>query len=180
MKSKNKVYIILLTSIVVVFSFFFSTKCWLPDDRTKQRLNYDELVTVGDWNIHIGKAEYDKKRKTMQCLVYQKADTDSPEPYKISAYLGKLSLERHLQYVVEKQKNNPDYYFVLIKNIPSDYYYVTIELTTQESEENRTESNDSDPFAESETSSTTAITDTEAVRIDYRTAASVSYETSSI
>lgn len=157
MKSHNKNYVALLVVLIAGFTVFFSSKAWLPDDRSKQNLNYNEIIGVGGWNLCISGAQYDKESGTMTCSLYQKAQTDSAGEYTITVFNGNSSLKKKLKYTVRKTANNPDYETLKITGIPSDYYYVTVELSAE---------ND-------------GMNSTMDVRIDYRIASQITSQTSS-
>lgn len=135
MKSGNKLYIILTVILIGCTVFFFSTKLWLPDDRIKEDQNYNQLITVGDWDIQIGNADYSSSSQKMSLLFYKKSSAESPEPYTMCAYLGSPDDGKKLRYNLEKQPDNPNYCMLYIYDIPAGYYYVTVEITAAESDD---------------------------------------------
>jgi len=171
MKSGNKIYIILLTAMAICFTFFFTTKLWLPDDRATQNQYYDELFSIGDWNIHVGSAQYDKAKNTLTCKIYKKGVTDDPKAYAIGVFLGNSTLQKKLSYTLTASKDNPNYVELIIKNVPSDYYYVTVKFTAQESLTDVYTSSSDDSYGDDNTDNTSGAvseTCTKDVRIDYR------------
>lgn len=179
MKSANKQYVIWSVVIVLCFVFFFTTKLWMGDDRTMRNTNYDELFTAGDWSLHVGKAYYDKAGNTLTCSVYQRAVRVSPKPYHIAVYLGRMSLNKKLQYTLEKRMDDPNMRTLRIKNVPTNYYYLTLEFTAQSSimdefnnissTDNSTYEDDNEDFGNTNTVQKQEP-DVKDIQIDYRTA----------
>jgi hypothetical protein len=133
MKSKNKRYVILTVIILVGLSFFFSTKYWLPDDRAIENSNYNESFSAGDWTLHVGDAQYDKAQSKLYCTINQMSQATSPKQYHITVFLGNPKLNNTLSYVLTEKNNDPDNAYLEVKNVPTDYYYLTVEITAPES-----------------------------------------------
>lgn len=175
MKSGNKVYVIILAVAVLFSIFFFTTKLWCPDDRKKQSDNYNEQISVGQWDIQIGNAKYDKKSKTMHCLVYSKTASDNPTKFTIACFNGKPAKDIKLRYELKQAKNEPNYAMLYIYDVPNDYYFLTVELTakaddyTSSSSSNTSSSANSEyKFNSSETTSKLSDKEVKDIKIDYR------------
>lgn len=176
MKSSNRTYVILLTVLVAGVLFFFSTTMWMPDDRIKEKDNYGETITVGTWLLRVDNAKYDKDSKTMTCRLLQRGTLDNPKPYQVTAYLGYSGDKKVLPCTIEKKENDPEMVSVKIKNVPPDYYYISLAISAR-SDFSTAAANPTDEFesaASSSSASSAAVGDmqTKTVKIDYRTAAS--------
>lgn len=178
MKSGNKVYVIVITAIVLCFAFFFSTKLWCPDDRTKQTDNYNQLITAGQWDIQIGNAKYDKSSKTISCLVYSKTTSEDPKDYSITCYNGKPSKDIKLKYELKQAQDDPNFAKLYVYDVPNDYYYVTVGITAKTDDysstaSSYTSSNENNSEYKFESNTSEKKTDnnvTKYIEIDYRTA----------
>ena len=170
MKSKNRTYVAVLLVMLIGFTFFFSTKFWLPDDRTKENNNYDEVINVGEWMLKVTDAKYDPETKTLQCSVYQKTMSANTMPYKIAVYNQDSNSGDSLKYLLVAQQNNPNLCLLEIKNVPAGYYYLTVMITTSDNS-NTTSTAVLDEFGQPQKSSESSVSTVEKkkVMIDYRT-----------
>lgn len=175
MNSSNRFYSRILLVIIIGCAFFFSTKLWLPDDRPKEQNNYKQLIQAGDWLMRLQGAGYNPSTKTMRVEILQEAQSDSPQAYKIKAYLGDVSNDNVLPSSISKQENNPNLCWLEIHDVPTNYYYVSLVLTATSSigvtSAPSSENNvDSDIFADDSTNVIAASTTKKTILIDYRAA----------
>lgn len=169
MKSKNHIYVAVLAVMVIGFTFFFSTKLWLPDDRIKQNSNYNAVLTVGNWMIKITDAKYDPATKILRCTVYQKTITSDSPPYKLAVYNEDSDDGNVLKSTLQEQKNQPNTRLLEIKNVPADFYYLTVVISASTSSGSASTAV-LDEFGQPESSSVSSVIseDKRKVMIDYR------------
>lgn len=188
MKSSGKFYLRLLIVIVAGFVFFFSTKLWLPDDRDKQSIYYNEVLQEGDWMVRFQDAEYDPASQKMRVEILQKALYSDPQNYKLKVYKGNVQAKVALPFELEQEQDNPNVCWLEISKIPKDYYYISIVFTTQSQEypadtsssaDSQSGVTDNDIFASGATTTSAVSTDTKTIKIDYRKVKIVQTGTSS-
>jgi hypothetical protein len=170
MKSGNKTYVILMVVVLIGFSFFFTTKLWLPDDRVKQNGNYDQIMNVGDWTFEVGgTTKYDAANKILLIEIYKRSIENNPKPYHISVFNGNAKQKDSLSYSLTQRKNDPDTCWLEVKNVPVDYYYISVVVTANSSlnvaapETNEAGSDFAQPAPV-----TTTVPNNQTVEIDYR------------
>ncbi|MFT9075985.1 hypothetical protein [Ethanoligenens sp.] len=133
MQSKGRIYGVLFVVIIIVCGFFFSSKFWLPDDRSLKNLNYDQVLTLGDWMIRFQDASFDKTAGTMTVNVLEKAQLATDGPFKVAVYLGDKSLGKKLPFQLNPVMDKPNLQTLSIEKIPADFYYVTVEVVVPQS-----------------------------------------------
>lgn len=182
MKTQNKKYYFILIGILLFFGVFLTSKTWMPDDRSLRVQNYNQVVTINDWEVKVSDAKYDAATKTMTFQLYERTTREGQNEPAISYYLGKKStskkpLESSAEPVELQNTDNGakalEGYAVTIHNVPKDYWYVSVNL---ECESNTAQqiTDSTDVFGQPNTGSvnnTTPKKRTAVVQIDYRKAA---------
>lgn len=181
MKTQNKKYYFILIGILLFFGVFLTSKAWMPDDRSLRNQNYNQVVTINDWEVKISDAKYDAASKAMTFQLYERTTRDSQTEPDISYYLGKKSTSKKpLECSVEPvELQNTDNrakvlegYMVTVNNVPKDYWYVSVNLECDTgSQQQLTKS--TDVFGQQNTGSVNDTAPkklTAVVQIDYRKA----------
>jgi hypothetical protein len=133
MKSKNFVYIAILLLILIVTIIFLTSRLWLPDDRAIAMKDYDITRTVGTYSLRISDAVYDKKTDALTVNLYAMSINPVEDPLTLFVYTdGNKNHELTPTETILDGVNRT----ITISNMPSDYYFITIEVRTLDKEKN--------------------------------------------
>ena len=122
-------YVIIPVVILVLLVLFLSSKLWLPDDRKNETEAYDQELVLGDYYLKASGAEYDISKKTYVISIIYGSKKDSPAPLTYAVYLDG-DKDKELSYELVRLDTSEPLYEMTIDEVPSDFYYLTIEART--------------------------------------------------
>lgn len=179
MKSQNRKYFWMLAGILLFFGVFLTSKSWMPDARTVASQNYDQVVTLGSWQLKVTDAVYDPETKILTFSLYERASGEGLSEPSLSIYNGiKRDTKQPLKYVAQAfqtAQTGTDGAIlsgrtITIYDVPKSYWYVSVNL---EVEGAKTVTKSTDIFGQEITESggeTANETQTAVIQIDYRKA----------
>lgn len=132
MKSKNIVYIAIISLFLVVTLIFLTSRCWLPDDRALVNKDYETPRSIGTYTFCITNAVYDKKTDALTMNLYAMSINPDEDPITIFVYTdGNKNRELTPTETIIDGLNRT----ITISNMPAVYYFITIEVRTLDDED---------------------------------------------
>ena len=128
MKSKNYIYITLVTVSIVLFVIFLTSKLWLPDDRANKTKLYNIQQTVGTYSLKISNAVLDTNKKELTSDLYMMSINPERDPVNYFAYVDGNKNKELICTVTDTAEGTMKR--ISITDIPETYYYLTIEVRT--------------------------------------------------
>lgn len=134
MKKSNALYTAILLILVVFFTFFFSSKLWMGDDRSNKSMNFNSTILLSNaWEVKITDGVYDAEKGVLEVQYFAKRRLNSG----VEAPTLRITLEgtkQPLEALITDMDDNEYGKWIQVQNVPRDYYYLRFTLTCKTEE----------------------------------------------
>lgn len=130
---ENKVYIVFIITLGVLFGVFFTSKSWMYDDSAiAQTPFYESINGLNQTTLILRSWEYNPKNQLMEVTVETvHTGTDAVEPTFTFEAKGKESKET---YPAKKVYESDNVLVVQIENVPTEYHVIGLFVTEHRDE----------------------------------------------